>query len=193
MLLTHAVHLETPLLPEFDCIVTSLNEMSKRWNGVNMPTSSNLASKFMSRLLQARCSGSRRPANIREEAFSERNGAPWESDANGLAPDHRYTNGNGYQNPDNNNPSATFGTTDDSPESVSMAFPPLPGPFQDAFLMQPNFPLQNGPQGSMQGQVSEPTQEADSMSGDFNSYSDMEACLEQTFFPDSRVSVLNRF
>lgn len=79
MLLANATYFQTPLAsPSFDSLVFSLREMATRWDGrfsstgSTGPSSSNLASKFASRLQEARDLGST-TYDIRQAAYSEQN------------------------------------------------------------------------------------------------------------------------
>lgn len=81
MLLANATYFQTPLAsPSFDSLVFSLREMAARWDGWTTssnstgPSSSNLASKFASRLQEARDLGST-TYDIRQAAYSDQNEA----------------------------------------------------------------------------------------------------------------------
>ncbi|KAL1839000.1 hypothetical protein VTK73DRAFT_4148 [Phialemonium thermophilum] len=74
MFLAHAAYYAVPVPPEFDSLVDSLREISRRWNGSYAAASStageNLASKFATRLIQARQLGPG-AVDIRQTAYSE--------------------------------------------------------------------------------------------------------------------------
>lgn len=155
MLLAHSLHYNVPLAGQFDSLVNSLKEISRRWNGPHTENgleneTTNLASKFASRLVQARHKGPN-GLDIRQPVYSEEqnnessvatpNGNLTSSVGNlhNLEPTVRGMGGfspspHGYLS---NNPERIQNldisiTTDqeDSPESISLAFPPLPLAFQ---------------------------------------------------------------
>lgn len=105
----HARYHNVPLSSEFSVLVSSLHEIAQRFSGPHNTTSENLASKFASRLTRAEISVS---GNI-----------------SGPSLDIRQT---AYSNPTApGSPNAVledFGNH--SPDSISLAFPPLPPSFQ---------------------------------------------------------------
>lgn len=146
MLLAHALHYKIMLPPEFDSLINSLQEISRRWNGPRAHETdtriSNLASKFAFRLAQARDQGPH-TLDIRQAAYSEDQNPESSSMAQENVSNEAshfieqgiprnegaLTSGlNGYQqlNDGNNFMSEQEG----SPESISLAFPPLPPAFQ---------------------------------------------------------------
>jgi hypothetical protein len=75
MLLAHALHYRTELPSEFESLINSLMEISRRWDGPHAKLgldnkAENLASKFGCRLAQARDQGPQ-SLDIRQAAFSE--------------------------------------------------------------------------------------------------------------------------
>jgi hypothetical protein len=75
MLLAHSLHYNVPLAPSFDSLTNSLREISRRWNGPHAENgleneTDNLASKFASRLDQARHKGPN-ALDIRQPVYSE--------------------------------------------------------------------------------------------------------------------------
>ncbi|VUC30259.1 unnamed protein product [Clonostachys rosea] len=142
MLITHATFYNVPLSTAYDSLVTSLEEISRRWSGPHFSKEPNLASRFASRLIQARREGAGQEDDIRESAFAEK------SRPLPLAPGHQATtSGLGdhpslEQFPTSSLPLLDSGecshdilfhqysNNDGSPDSISLAFPPLPLAFQ---------------------------------------------------------------
>ncbi|RSM03817.1 hypothetical protein CEP52_007191 [Fusarium oligoseptatum] len=190
-LLTHAVFQEKPISPVFDSIVQSLDEISKRWNGRHASTSSNLASKFKSRLLQARQDGYHGAASIREEAFSDKKYPSHEQEDNSPS-SLAYSHATAFQlGLDANAAAMAFKpASKSSPDSVSLAFPPLPGSLQDAFLTQPSHGMQQVMDASTQDTIAvadcftDPSLMADPCTYPF---------LDQTIIPSDRVTSLRGF
>jgi hypothetical protein len=155
MLLAHALHYNTVVPPELDSLTRSLKEISRRWNGPHVQGQAsgtdNLASKFATRLEYARNQGPhaldiRQPAYSEEQNSHNTNGstAPRRilrsthshaSPSNGNLPQinglsHTVTPApftNGYQLDDQN---TIIVEQEGSPDSISLAFPPLPLAFQ---------------------------------------------------------------
>ncbi|KFZ17290.1 hypothetical protein V501_01820 [Pseudogymnoascus sp. VKM F-4519 (FW-2642)] len=151
MLLAHTLHYNIPLPQEFDSLTNSLREISRRWNGPHAQdglydVSQNLASKFASRLVHARDRGPH-ALDIRQAAYSEDNLQNSSAQQTAFVsqipqPQPSHTNPNGTL-PNNSISHLTLpigqqlvsdGTiiTDQegSPDSISLAFPPLPLAFQ---------------------------------------------------------------
>ncbi|KAH9214211.1 fungal-specific transcription factor domain-containing protein [Leptodontidium sp. 2 PMI_412] len=134
MLLAHALHYNTVVPPELDSLTRSLKEISKRWNGPHAQDKAsgteNLASKFATRLEYAKNHGPhsldiRQPAYSDEQSSHHTNGMP---QMNGLTHTMNSASFNtGYQ-PDDEN--ALIPEQERSPDSISLAFPPLPLAFQ---------------------------------------------------------------
>ncbi|RFU81205.1 zn2 cys6 dna-binding [Trichoderma arundinaceum] len=136
MLLAHAIHYSCPLAPEFESLISSLGEVSRRCNGPHTTTSApdNLASKFAVRLDQARQHGAE-PLDIREAAYSQGNSAKASSSA--ICQQGFSDDGPGIQSahlgiPVGTKPANASINPDQegSPDSISLAFPPLPLAFQ---------------------------------------------------------------
>ncbi|PQE27272.1 hypothetical protein CJF32_00000226 [Rutstroemia sp. NJR-2017a WRK4] len=155
MLLAHALHYNTAVPPELDSLTRSLREISRRWNGPHVQGQAtgtdNLASKFATRLDYARKHGPH-ALDIRQPAYSEEQNS---HNVDGLAVPRRilrstgshaspssgnlqHMNGfshtttpgpftNAYQLDDQNN---VIHEQEGSPDSISLAFPPLPLAFQ---------------------------------------------------------------
>ncbi|TVY49129.1 hypothetical protein LOCC1_G001208 [Lachnellula occidentalis] len=147
MLLAHSLHFNTPLAPQFKSLTNSLFEISRRWNGPAESETDNLASKFASRLVQARYKGLN-SLDIRQAAYSEeqitdgmnpttgpnlRPGAsslyPMQEIACASIPPASSVSKNGERG-DGNMESTMMMDQEDSPDSISLAFPPLPPAFQ---------------------------------------------------------------
>ncbi len=136
MLLAHAIHYSCPLAPEFESLISSLREISRRCNGPHKITAApdNLASKFAVRLDQARQQGAE-PLDIREAAYSQDNGTRV---TGSLMHDQNFSDsGPGIQSAHLGVPIGTKSAhvsmnpdQEGSPDSISLAFPPLPLAFQ---------------------------------------------------------------
>jgi hypothetical protein len=185
MLLTHAAYYQSTLTSSFDSIISSLEEISRRWNGDQPPARANLASKFCSRLRKARVDGSG-AVDIRE-AFSEKPS----SRSSGL--DFRNT----VLIPTSTSTEATIpGTLDEeiglhstqteSPESISLAFPPLPLSFQISNATHDS--IFNAPAKS-DNNIAEVVNTDINIAANCLDFYDLS---EQTFLPSDRVSMLSR-
>lgn len=152
MLLAHTLHYNIVLPGEFDSLIHSLMEISRRWNGPHVEPGSkgavNLASKFATRLIQARDQGPQ-SLDIRQSAYSEEQC----QEHNHMSPKQQNTSqtsfvsgpGHLYQHPKQilshsesyirtvgppMNEDSIVVDQEASPESISLAFPPLPSAFQ---------------------------------------------------------------
>lgn len=136
MLLAHAIHYNCPLAPEFESLISSLGEISTRCNGPHTTAAApeNLASKFAVRLDQARQQGAE-PLDIREAAYSQSNSIKASSSA---INQQSFSDGDG-PGMQSAHPGIPVGTKsvgtinrdeEGSPDSISLAFPPLPLAFQ---------------------------------------------------------------
>ncbi|KAH7377754.1 fungal-specific transcription factor domain-containing protein [Pyrenochaeta sp. MPI-SDFR-AT-0127] len=133
MLIAHSSHYNVALPEEFDSLVNSLWEMSKRWNGPYSMGGGNLASKFALRLQGARQSGLH-TLDLRQAAYSEDQtllaAGISKSPLGEIVHDTTGINSSRY-------PLDTFGeglpvAADQgaTPDSITLAFPPLPLAFQ---------------------------------------------------------------
>lgn len=218
MLLAHAAYYQVPLMKAFGALVDSLREISNRWNGRfrnltprgdgSTSQDTNLASKFASRLSEARDVG---PTylDIRRAAYLDDNGV---ADAAGAGEPVRTAqnsmiegNGGGglaivapatslegemmgAVDWDNINLSAAqMPASDASPDSISLAFPPLPQSFQELNAYQQNRILGTGT--GIVGDTAAPY--AGSGQG-VHELEDISAYLDGTFFPDQRISMYSR-
>ncbi|KAF2652504.1 hypothetical protein K491DRAFT_663631 [Lophiostoma macrostomum CBS 122681] len=129
VLLAHSVHHSTTLSSVFNTIATSLETIAKRWNGSELDSKDNLASRFASRLRKARSSAKADPSSqhnslldIQEPAYSD--------DLPSTVPGTRC--GSALPEPSIPVPDIPQATaaqtppTDFSPDSMSLAFPPMP-------------------------------------------------------------------
>ncbi|KAF5974252.1 hypothetical protein FCOIX_8388 [Fusarium coicis] len=189
MLLTHAAYYQSALTSSFDSVISSLEEISRRWNGEQPPARANLASKFCSRLKKARIDGSG-SVDIRE-AFAEKQVAILSS----RNADVSFRN-TGLQRMSASTEVPVPGALDgdigingaqtESPESISLAFPPLPLSFQmgnathDSILA-----AQAKADNDIGGVVGTDM----NMAGNCLDFYDLS---EQTFLPSERVSMLSR-
>ena len=164
MLLVHASYYNIQLASAFQSIVDSLWEIGRRWNGLATDLDTdNLASKFASRLLQAKQQGSYfgdiRHAAYAQESDQEGSGTAQADGSSLIAPDQHSGTFPAAQINDSTSMDAAFfegnvlpSNSHDSPDSISMAFPPLPLAFQGNIgLQEPH--LSAGPrpaQGTMQ-------------------------------------------
>ncbi|OBT60920.1 hypothetical protein VE03_10801 [Pseudogymnoascus sp. 23342-1-I1] len=148
MLLAHSIHYNIPLPQEFDSLTNSLREISRRWNGPHAQdglcdVSQNLASKFASRLVHARDQGPH-ALDLRQAAYSEDNlqdpsaqQTAFFSQVPQSQPDHTDPNGTHSISqlalPISQqlvNGGTIIADQEGSPDSISLAFPPLPLAFQ---------------------------------------------------------------
>uniref|UniRef100_A0A8H7NR10 Zn(2)-C6 fungal-type domain-containing protein n=1 Tax=Bionectria ochroleuca TaxID=29856 RepID=A0A8H7NR10_BIOOC len=141
MLITHAAFYNAPLSTAYDSLVTSLEEISRRWGGPHCSKEPNLASRFASRLIQVRREGAPQEEDIRESAFAEQ-ARPLPLARRGqamtLGPEDNPLEGypasslpffdSGTNS--HNIPFSQYNNNDGSPDSISLAFPPLPLAFQ---------------------------------------------------------------
>ncbi|CVL07864.1 related to Zn(II)2Cys6 transcriptional activator [Fusarium mangiferae] len=189
MLLTHAAYYQSTLTSSFNSIIASLEEISRRWNGDQPAARANLASKFCSRLKKARIEGSG-SVDIRE-AFSEKQDA---------IPSLRNADvsfrSTGLQRMSTSNEAALPGALDgeigingtqtESPESISLAFPPLPLSFQMGNATHDSIFAAQAKPGNDMGEVVGADM---NMAGNCLDFYDLS---EQTFLPSERVSMLSR-
>lgn len=209
MLLAHATFFQIPLATtSFDSLVSSLQEISNRWNG-NSATpstrSSDLASKFASRLSQARDLGTM-TFDIRRAAYSEEmgNGASFGSLRDQIRVDTGEfggAQGMGGQTGWSPRNASISVNTEGSPDSISLAFPPLPQAFQSLDAGQKggvsapppaptiinNEGLYGYPDmGLGSGRLGDGTSQGD------GSLEDISAYLDGTFLPNQRISMYSQ-
>ncbi|KAG8165974.1 hypothetical protein KVR01_004526 [Diaporthe batatas] len=220
MLLAHAAYYNISLPREFDVLLDSLWEISKRWKLEN-----NLASKFASRLLRARQQGA--SLDIRQAVFSDDQATVTDSFPTILGDNSdvsRLRNGKSRfqvnQPPPNvthhnhtfTGPSHQFGHAsqtgqpvevsgpinsnyhnmrpidEESPDSISFAFPPLPLAFQAG-------QIPSASQTAIHSPDLQPAPYPDQHFGsgmvtlDTGEFEDLNFFMEYTFPPDERVSM----
>ncbi|KAJ8132771.1 hypothetical protein O1611_g853 [Lasiodiplodia mahajangana] len=197
MLLAHSGYYRIDLDTAFDSLIRSLQEISQRWEGPfassKSSCASNLAAKFAQRLLEARQLGPN-SLDIRQPAFSKNtagsfSGPPSQegiSEIASLQQDEGQST-QSFTHHGNQGPIPYYGSHMEqqaSPDSISLAFPPLPSAFQvpsdlAGSMQSPEFhdfqQLSSRPsRGFGQG-----AQEAEAFS----------SSLELSFLPNERISV----
>lgn len=227
MLLAHAAYYNISLPREFDVLLDSLWEISKRWKLEN-----NIAAKFASRLLRARQQGA--SLDIRQAVFSDdqatitdnsskfhRNSAESASQSSSTprfqnnqpsrcsinrnqslpGPSQQQSSGHDYHCPaaqpggqrmgfparinGNNN---THPMDEESPDSISFAFPPLPLAFQAGQIA-------SATQTAIQSPVMQPAPYTVQDFGngmvplDAGAFQDLNLFMDYSFPPDERVSM----
>lgn len=217
MLLAHSAYYHTGLAASFDSLIESLREISRRWSGVASSQGSggkngDLASKFASRLSESREYGAT-TFDIRQAAYSDDGRAAAAQTGDKVqTPQHdgsRIQRHDWVPSPAGvSHPVATwkdgdpFATMQEaSPDSISLAFPPLPQAFQapstnqtraPSPLMAMNHggvgvfgifggaPTPGGPPGMMDN-----TQR-------YQGFEDVSNYLDGSFLPDQRVSMFSQ-
>ncbi|KAG4439057.1 hypothetical protein IFR05_005448 [Cadophora sp. M221] len=225
MLLAHALHYNTVVLPELDSLTRSLKEISRRWNGPHAQDKAgaeNLASKFATRLEYAKNHGphsldirqpaySDEPSSHHTDGLTEPRGTRHSNDSHALPASGIMPQMNGLTHTMN---SASFNTSyqpDDqntlipeqerSPDSISLAFPPLPLAFQPHCIGGNNTGMpspvprnshmySNNGETNYNGFGSLPeTGTASFNSG--NGYEDLNSFFEYPFLPTQRISMFS--
>ncbi|OLN97241.1 putative transcriptional regulatory protein C530.11c-like protein 4 [Colletotrichum chlorophyti] len=212
MLLAHSMYYNVALPNSFESLVGSLNTIASRWNGPG-DTSDNLASKFAGRLIQARHQG-RGMLDIRQAVYSEdahpeskTNTSGSSQRSHGLAgtetirqdmaftpsrQDAAFTGTLGGSNMDFDQEA--------SPDSISLAFPPLPLAFHaqnssrgptalpspTPAALQP--PAHIGSFDHFDVDVTSNRSVAPHTVGDFE---DLNAYLDYSFLPNQRISMFS--
>jgi hypothetical protein len=133
MLLAHTFYYNISLPKEFDSLIDSLQVMARRWNGDHSTAKSNLASKFATRLNNARQAGLQ-TLDIRQAAYAD--------NPAGLADGATNASSNTFGDIQNGSSTieqrlGAFGEVSpvavdqgETPDSITLAFPPLPLAFQ---------------------------------------------------------------
>ncbi|CAK7198459.1 hypothetical protein SEUCBS139899_001120 [Sporothrix eucalyptigena] len=211
MVLAHSTYYRLPLPAAFDSMTDSLCEISQRWRGTDSIDGTdgkedtpggheNLASKFASRLVHAKQMGA--SLDIRQAAYSEDTEpaavtAPFVQAAGDMAyPTALQT----HQSFSFSNSMGTSGTgLGESPDSMSLAFPPLPLAFQGATTNGNGTTSSNSTLGfdsihaSVYGNGTGMQDYAASLGGRFGGDKDMledlNSFLDYSFLPDQRVSI----
>ncbi|KAF3055722.1 C6 transcription factor [Daldinia childiae] len=210
MLLAHASYYQVPLLKEFESLVESLLEMSNRWNPWRPQEGprfvENLASKFAMRLRHAQRQGPG-AIDIRQPAYSEDDVLQREQDAPVSVPIHTgqllNCRSDLYSIPSpmatRNTQANTVGSNNDaSPDSITLAFPPLPLAFQSDHSSRIHAEVNSPALASLQThgpllQVDNP-ESSGSMSfgsSDMLNFDDLNAYLQHPFLPTQRISMFS--
>ncbi|KFA80953.1 hypothetical protein S40288_09574 [Stachybotrys chartarum IBT 40288] len=201
MLLSHAKYYKTQLVTSFKSLVDSLEEINKRWGGPDRPhgsatMSGNLASKFVSRLLEAFNQGST-TVGIRQAAYSEDGGRHDNYD--------NLSTKASRQTRTLNSSLSTLGVdtgmqlyTEASPDSISLAFPPLPqafwAPSAAETSVQPPSMTMNGVNGafpyhSSVSRATDPTRLENENNQHLQVFADFSTYLNNTVMPGQRISM----
>lgn len=212
MLLAHSSYLHVPLDSSFDSLVDSLKLISVRWSGrtVSARTGSrniDLASKFASRLSEARDLGPT-TFDIRQAAYSEDGQGASGSGASkrGVARNGvMSTSANNFATPSGDIPAtvswdggdtAVHLPSETTPDSISLAFPPLPQAFQAPSASQTH---DHSPMGSVNDfyGFQEAPHTADPLlltegSRGIQGFEDISSYLGSTFLPDQRISMYSQ-
>jgi hypothetical protein len=144
LLLVHSAFYASDISRVFSSIVESLWEISRRWNGVTMDggfeSVENLASRFVRRLLEAQKKGSTSSMDIRQEAYAQTTDPQHydgllqtpKSCSNASMSDARVDSEQTaiHPRPPISSTMVLPTQNQDSPDSISMAYPPLPPAFQ---------------------------------------------------------------
>lgn len=194
LLLTYSSYRGEPLADAFDSLVASLVQTSKHWNGpyaVPDVETHNLASKFATRLMTARQQG-QGTLDIREPVFSDHQ---YVEKPHGEQPNQTsfHLERNQAENPEGSSMDTTSLSDlyETSPDSISMAFPPLPLAFQGHIpYTNPSTPhaTQTLPTGPGIQYDNPNTMPAEAMA---DGYEGIDAFLDPFFLPDQRVSVFS--
>ncbi|KAH8807804.1 fungal-specific transcription factor domain-containing protein [Xylogone sp. PMI_703] len=224
MFLAHVLHYGTSLPPEFDSLINSLMEISRRWNGPHVEPGSknadNLASKFATRLIQARNQGPH-SLDIRQSAYSEeqvqdsantQDGMNIEGNSNQIHHLNNILSGSEMPSVDMTNGHSIENDTiivepEGSPDSISLAFPPLPSAFQPHYTsatqtampsplpgnahIQPNqFYGQHSEEGPQTGSEY-PDPRTVEYNGTMTGFEDLHSFFEYSFLPNQRISMFS--
>ncbi|CAK7218225.1 hypothetical protein SBRCBS47491_003437 [Sporothrix bragantina] len=206
MVLAHSLYYRLPLPVVFDSMTDSLWDIARRWRGTdsndgnggtNNGGHENLASKFASRLVHAKQRGA--SLDIRQAAYSEDNepmAAASTTSPYGTAFPNVFSSVPSSQQPGPAFSSQGMGGIGaytstrtglgESPDSMSLAFPPLPLAFQGTALNSTgmaNGNVMSGYDGTQQGSIYSSGTTGTDMLDDLNSF------LDYSFLPDQRVSI----
>ncbi|KAK2759525.1 hypothetical protein FQN54_003004 [Arachnomyces sp. PD_36] len=122
VLLAHSNYTGAAVRPEIDTLINSLLQLAQRWSGVSQSeerVSENLASRFAMRLMRTRDGSAQSPLDIQKPAYSD------EAEIEGITGPACQPNTNSYPGQ-----AWWYSNSSESPESLSLAFPPLPPSFQ---------------------------------------------------------------
>lgn len=208
MLLAHAAYYNVPMLKEFDSLVGSLLEMSSRWNGPQRLLSTpncaeNLASKFALRLQHAHRLGPG-AIDIRQPAYEDESRV--ESEASTLLPAQteqlltlrsNVRNDSGLMMNGNVQADNIRSNNDASPDSISLAFPPLPLSFQPDHSSRAHTALPSPTLVPLQTHDLLHANNPDITGGvafegsTMLDFEDLDAYLQQPFLPTQRISMFS--
>lgn len=231
MLLAHVAYYQVSLTGVFDVLVDSLREISNRWNGVAAASSSrskasadrdtNLASKFASRLSEARELGPttldiRQAAYLDDDTHGVSGSEKMPKDARNPVTDSEHVGGFAASatTPQTGEmpypmvwdeggfPAPQMPASETSPDSISLAFPPLPQSFQAPSALQSRAPSPivpaDGPYqqhslhvagpSTLAGQLVPPAESGQT----FQDFEDISSYIDGTLLPDRRVSVYSQ-
>ncbi|KAI1762232.1 fungal-specific transcription factor domain-containing protein [Hypoxylon sp. FL1150] len=199
MLLAHSSYYEIPMLNEFDSLVESLLEMSNRWTHEAVNGTDNLASKFATRLRQAQRQGPG-TIDIRQPAYLDdsRLGQDQELDASNSSPAQmgQMLNFNPGFGSASNPMFHRDAQADASPDSITLAFPPLPLAFLPDHLSRvptagqspslPNIPPSHDPL-----LRSNNASDINFENSNMVEFEDLNTYLQQQFLPTERISMFS--
>lgn len=197
MLVAHSLYYQIQLPMELDSLISSLHEMSRRWGYLRSASTENLASKFALRLEHARRSGLQN-VDMRQAAYSE-DQAPSVIVSPRLGGISKRDITNKHNN--SQHPLGTFGEVmplpvrqGDSPDSITLAFPPLPLALQaqsenEVQSRAPTAPVLHGDMND--AGVTYHSNVHLSSEVPFGSdiiFGDIASCFDYSLLPDQRVS-----
>ncbi|KAI0102964.1 fungal-specific transcription factor domain-containing protein [Nemania sp. FL0031] len=197
MLLAHSGYYRIDIDAAFDSLIQSLQEISQRWEGPfassKSACASNLASKFAQRLLEARHLGPN-SLDIRQPAFSKNTAgafpvSPHQDGAAEIGPlqQDEGQSGHSFTHHENQGPIPYYGghmEQQASPDSISLAFPPLPSAFQVPGDLTGS--MQSSGFADFQNLSSEPSRDFGQRAREADAFS---SSLELSFLPNERISV----
>lgn len=215
MLLAHAAYFQIPLeSSSFNSLIFSLREMAARWDGDSRTTNSggtsnsNLASKFASRLREARDLGAT-TYDIRQAAYSEQGHGHSRADAGHAPPGHHdhvavehrvYATepGESHIGWSPAQMSASGRTDGSASDNLTLAFPPLPQALQPQDYSQlptkPSTPAAfNGTVPDHMPRLSQSTAQGEEDQSVLDpDLDDVYAYLNGTFLPAQRISIYSQ-
>lgn len=150
MLLAHARYKNVPIPPALDTLIASLLEISQRWTGrseTTEPRGDDLASSFAKRLIEAQnnnpATTSRPSLDLRQTAYSDESKEQPPPSTINTSPSDKglFPRGAVNESPLNMGVDRSKAQEPFSLDSFSLAFPPLPPPFQQDFPGSNNYHL----------------------------------------------------
>lgn len=199
-LLAHSSYYGVPLLKEFDSVVESLLEISNRWTHEAPNHAENLASKFAMRLRYAQRQGPG-TIDISQPAYSDDNRLDPEYGVPIPAPGQTGQFLEVHPGLGNASSSMLHGDVqaDASPDSITLAFPPLPLAFQPDHLSRiptavqsPTLAaLHSSHDSLLQSHNTNNTGDTTFKSSDMLDFDDLNTYLQQQFLPTQRISMFS--